>query len=148
MDWNEVAAIGQCAGAVATFVAVVVSLYLSKNNRRSKVRIRISEPLTIVSKNSNLTRIKVKATNDGPAPITIESSSFYVSDGPRFSQPCGLPKKLDASESVEYELETSELAHTLRSVSKASGMTEITFRFIDSRDKVHEQKYKFDVDKY
>lgn len=148
VDWNEVSAIGQCAGAIATVAAVIVSLYLSGKSGRSKIRIRVSDPNRIIANGSSVTKITVRAINDGPAPITIESSSFYALDSPKFSEPCGLPKKLDVSESIAYELEVPMLAHVMRVFTNASGVTEITFRFIDSRDKVHEMKYKLNIDEY
>lgn len=45
--WTIVAAVGQVAGAVATFSAVVVSLYLSTSARKPRVKLRVGERIII-----------------------------------------------------------------------------------------------------
>ena len=45
--WTIVAAVGQVAGAVATFAAVVVSLYLATSARKPRVKLRVGERLII-----------------------------------------------------------------------------------------------------
>jgi len=45
--WTIVAAVGQVAGAVATFAAVLVSLYLATSARKPRVKLRVGERLII-----------------------------------------------------------------------------------------------------
>ena len=45
--WTIVAALGQVAGAIATFAAVVVSLCLATSARRPRVKLRVGERLII-----------------------------------------------------------------------------------------------------
>lgn len=45
--WTKLAAIGQLLGAVATFAAVVVSLWIALSERRPKLKVKAGERLTI-----------------------------------------------------------------------------------------------------
>lgn len=45
--WSIVAAVGQVTGAIATFAAVVVSLYLATSARKPRVKLRVGERLII-----------------------------------------------------------------------------------------------------
>lgn len=45
--WQKIAALGQVAGAIATFGAVAVSLWVSIRSRRPRLKIRVGERLII-----------------------------------------------------------------------------------------------------
>jgi hypothetical protein len=45
--WTIVAAIGQVAGAIATFGAVLVSLHIARDSRRPRAQVRVGERLII-----------------------------------------------------------------------------------------------------
>lgn len=47
--WSIVAAVGQVAGAIATFAAVAISLYLAVSARRPRLKVRVGERLIIGS---------------------------------------------------------------------------------------------------
>lgn len=50
--WNKVSAIGTCLGALATFIAVVVSLYQTKLTNKKKLKLKFNDPVTIVNPNT------------------------------------------------------------------------------------------------
>lgn len=83
--WTKVAAIGQVAGAVATFLAVVISLYLARDSRRPRAAVRVGERL-IIGGQMDLEVLMFSIANVGIRPIHVRSVGWrtgFFRMGPR-----------------------------------------------------------------
>lgn len=72
----KLGAYGQVLGAIATFSAVILSLYLAKQDKNP----RISLQSAIINENG-IPLIKINAVNDGKIPISM-SKTFYFQTPP------------------------------------------------------------------
>ena len=72
--WEKVAAIGQVAGAVATFAAVVVSLWIARSERRAHIKARAGLRLIAYGDGSPFEdAISILITNHGMWPVHVSS---------------------------------------------------------------------------
>lgn len=86
INWNMVAAIGQLLGAIATFMAVWVSLYLAKNRVRPRLKVVVGERLTFGIPTVPENVLIIEVTNTGEMPAVVRSfgwSSGYFRRGPK-----------------------------------------------------------------
>jgi hypothetical protein len=72
IDWNAVSAIGQVAGAIATALAVVVSLQLARRTERAMLRMKCQLATTRPGDASNAF-VSITVANIGVRPETITS---------------------------------------------------------------------------
>src|SRR3989442_9399907 len=89
--WTAVGAIGQCLGAAATFLAVLVALRTAQASGR--VQLKISGPekntaggIWCVGDHSDRndrsrTRLTFRAVNDGPRPVEIIDAGIVLPNG-------------------------------------------------------------------
>lgn len=86
--WEKVAALGQVAGAIATFAAVCVSLWLAHSERRAHLKVRAGLQMTFVGDGSPFEDvISIKITNHGLRPTHISQVGWrtgWVQCGPRW----------------------------------------------------------------
>lgn len=69
--WTKVAAIGQVAGAVATFLAVAVSLFIAFAGRRPKLRLKVGERIIIGGELPDRRVLMFSVTNMGERPVYV-----------------------------------------------------------------------------
>lgn len=69
--WSSLSAIGQLLGALATFLAVVVSLYLSRKNNTPNLQIRSK-----ITNFNNQYLLELTVFNAGKIAIPLESCFF------------------------------------------------------------------------
>lgn len=125
INWNMVSALGQIAGAVATFAAVVVSLKLARDQGRPQVRLEVSVSTLLGPPSFDVVSFTV--INRGSRPVTINGygwrtrglrwhpeSMWIVHDHRMMLQP-ELPKTLQPGEQALYLVSpTSFLSETAR----------------------------------
>ncbi len=70
--WTKIGALGQLAGALATFLAVIVSLYVVVTDRREGVKLVVGQR-KIIGGGINLDVISFEITNVGARPFVINS---------------------------------------------------------------------------
>lgn len=70
--WTKIGALGQLAGALATFLAVIVSLYVVITDRREGVKLVVGKR-KIIGGGVNLDVISFEITNVGARPFVINS---------------------------------------------------------------------------
>lgn len=70
--WTKVAAIGQVAGAVATFFAVVTALWIARQEQRTRVRVR-ARTGKVVSSHGPVSVISVSVEKVGLRSVKINS---------------------------------------------------------------------------
>jgi len=122
-DWAMLGALGQWAGAIATFAAVVVAL----GGRRPKLLVRAFEGSLVTPGQSSRDILWVEAANVGTMPVKITGFGFR---GPRnqksvmiVPQPDGPPILLSPGDSTrswtyemrikdEYGLDVAEAFHS------------------------------------
>jgi len=76
--WTKVAAIGQVAGAVATFAAVLLSLYLAFYARRPRLRLRVGIRVTIGSGEIGPQLLSFDVANSGNRPVHISGIGWHT----------------------------------------------------------------------
>lgn len=70
INWEAVAALGQVAGAVATFAAVVVSLHLARRSGRPILRVSAREHMILSGENTDhVITFSVQNLGDRPAEV-------------------------------------------------------------------------------
>jgi hypothetical protein len=69
--WTKMAALGQIAGAVATFAAVLVSLWIAQSERRAHVRVVAG--LRVVMSTPAMDVVSVLITNHGLRPVRVSA---------------------------------------------------------------------------
>ncbi|MGN1043984.1 MAG: hypothetical protein ACI4PR_04190 [Acutalibacteraceae bacterium] len=81
--WTAFEAIGGTLGAIATFVAVIVSLWQTKLSYKKKVQLSFTNNITIVPESGNELRhyIGVTITNIGNRDVVIQNWGFELDDG-------------------------------------------------------------------
>jgi hypothetical protein len=85
--WEQVAAIGQVSGAVATFLAVALSLYLALHSRRPDIKLVVGERLLLGGLDDGTRLLMFDFANRGSLPVTINSVGWktgWFRRGPRF----------------------------------------------------------------
>jgi len=82
MFWTIAAALGQIAGAIATFAAVGVSLWIVISERREKIKLSVGER-AIVGAGTKIDVIAFQITNVGHRPVRINSFGWRVGWLPR-----------------------------------------------------------------
>lgn len=69
--WEKISAIGQVAGAIATFAAVVVSLYIARRGRVPRLSLKVGERLTIGGGLPEQRLLMFSVTNMGERPVYV-----------------------------------------------------------------------------
>lgn len=69
--WAKWAAIGQIAGAIATFLAVIVSLYIARSGRRPRLKLKVGERMVIGGDEHGLKLLMFSVANMGERPVHI-----------------------------------------------------------------------------
>jgi len=114
INWDAIAAIGQCAGALATFMAVIIALRQNKPKLRIKSSVCdvLSAPPGGKFKKIDEDRLYIKATNIGNIPIKVDSIGIKLSIkrfGMVMPEQGVLPRILMPSESVDVWTHTQDL---------------------------------------
>ena len=78
IDWNAVAAIGQVVGAVATFMAVWVSLRLARKARVPDARLKVSTVLIISPGLNDIRVLMFSVTNSGERSIHVRTVGWQT----------------------------------------------------------------------
>jgi hypothetical protein len=79
IDWNVIAAIGQVAGAVATFLAVVVSMRLARKARMPEVKLKVGERLIITQGQEETPSVlMISVTNTGERAIHVRQVGWHT----------------------------------------------------------------------
>lgn len=71
--WTKVAALGQVFGAIATFLAVIVSLWLAYHARKPRLRVRVTLQTIIGGMTDGLDFLAIDVANTGERPVHIRS---------------------------------------------------------------------------
>lgn len=112
INWDMVSALGQIAGAMATFAAVVVSLKLARDHGRPQVRLEVS--LSTVLGPPSFDAVSFTVINRGSRPVTINSygwrtrglrwspESMWIMHDHRIAHQADLPKTLQPGEQAIY----------------------------------------------
>jgi hypothetical protein len=86
--WTKVAALGQVAGAAATFLAVLLSLYLATYGRRPRLKLTVGERLIITQGQAGHIRVlNFSVANAGERPVHIRGIGWrtgWLRWGPAF----------------------------------------------------------------
>jgi hypothetical protein len=69
--WTKIAAISQAAAAIATFLAVVASLYIAFRSRRPILRLKVGERVLIGGKLDGAEFLMFEVANGGERPVYI-----------------------------------------------------------------------------
>lgn len=83
--WNIVAAIGQIAGAVATFMAVWVSMSLARKGRMPDAKLQVSTGLIITHGEDDIRMLRFSITNIGERNIHVRTVGWqtgWLKSGP------------------------------------------------------------------
>lgn len=70
-NWEKIAAIGQVAGAAATFLAVVVSLWIAFHGRRPRLRLIVGERVIIGGGHDDFDVLMYEVANAGERPVHV-----------------------------------------------------------------------------
>jgi hypothetical protein len=86
--WAQVAAIGQVAGAAATFAAVLVSLWIAHSERRAHIKARCGLRLSVIGDGSPFEDvIQMVITNYGLRAVRVSSIGWrtgWIAFGPKW----------------------------------------------------------------
>jgi hypothetical protein len=86
--WTKIGAIGEVAGAVATFAAVCVSLWLARSEQRPHIKVQAGLRLLFAGDGSPFTDvISIRVTNFGLRPVRISSVGWrtgWMKRGPKW----------------------------------------------------------------
>jgi hypothetical protein len=85
--WTKVAAIGQVAGALATFLAVAVSLFIAFHSGRPKARLKVGERLIVGGVDDGIRVLVFDVANAGDRPFHVSSLGWQTGRlrfGPKF----------------------------------------------------------------
>jgi len=114
ISWAAIAAIGQCAGAVATFF--VAFLALKQNRPKIKISTQINDIILASSKPGESkkvdeNRLYIKAVNIGNIPVKIKSMGFKLPKGYLYVIPENntLPKMLMPCEEVDVWVKVNNI---------------------------------------
>lgn len=84
--WLKVSAIGQVAGALATFLAVAVSLYIALHGRRPRLKLKVGKRMFLGGGLPDRDVIMFSVTNTGERPVHVRSLGWqtgWLRWGPR-----------------------------------------------------------------
>jgi len=143
--WNAIGAMGQWVGAIATSIAVWITLQQNKPN--IKILLREVDPFYPSLSNFSL---KITIVNKKAIPITLKEASFMTWNGKRvvsynyFGN--RLPKTLNTSDDIEFEISDNELSSRLKSEGYKGKICMKLF-VMDSTYKFHNKWFLFDIDK-
>lgn len=85
-NWEKIAAIGQVAGAIATFLAVVVSLLIAFYGRRPRLRLAVGERHIYENGEKHKELLMFEVANAGERPVHIRGFGWrtgWLSWGPK-----------------------------------------------------------------
>lgn len=71
--WTKVAALGQVFGAIATFLAVFMSLWLAYHARKPRLRVTVTYQIIIGGMADGLDFLAIDVANTGERPVHIRS---------------------------------------------------------------------------
>ncbi len=87
--WTKVAAIGQVAGAIATALAAVVSLWIAFHGRKPRLKLTVGERIIFGGGQSEIRVLMFKIANAGERPVHISGVGWltgWSKWGPSFLQ--------------------------------------------------------------
>jgi hypothetical protein len=84
--WAKVAAIGQIAGAVATFLAVAVSLWIAYHSRKPRVRLKVNHSVMIGGMADGLSFLVFEVANLGERPVYVRGIGWRTGWLPRWPE--------------------------------------------------------------
>jgi hypothetical protein len=146
--WNAVGALGQWAGAVATFSAVVVAL--KQAHDMTTVRVRVSVTMGFAALGSQISdpMVIVSATNQGHRPVRLTATGMLMPDGRQlvFLEDVrdALPKTLQEAETTQYHVPVGVIARKLREEG-FTGEVMVRFYFSDTQDLRHWGKWRISI---
>lgn len=85
--WTKITAIGQVAGAVATFIAVAVSLRIANYGRRPRLRLRVTNSVVIGGMADGITFLAFEVANFGDRLAHVQGIGWHTGwafRGPKF----------------------------------------------------------------
>ena len=85
--WLQVSALGQVAGAFATFLAVVTSLYIALHGRKPRLRVVVGERMILGGHEHGGKLLTFSVANQGERPVHVSGLGWrtgWLSFGPRF----------------------------------------------------------------
>ena len=151
INWDAIAAIGQCTGALATFLAVLVALKSSKDASTVKVKVNVWMGF-FVFKNGHLgaDSIFCGAVNTGLIPIKLTNAGIRLPNKKQlifdeFKE--AIPKELKSSDATQYSIEINRLIEVLKS-NGIQGNVTLKFYFGDTRGNRYYKKWKFNTNKW
>jgi hypothetical protein len=145
MDWNAVGAIGQWAGAIATFCAVLVSLKMARDANSIRVKIRAGRGVVTFGQGP-VAVFTFSATNLGSRPVTLTSMGFILPSGIQLLPKMfsgQLPKKLEPLERLPLIAPVGEMAHLLAE-SNHQGRVKLRVFFDEESGSRHTCKWTLD----
>ena len=146
INWDAVAAIGQCLGAFATFVAVWVALYQIRRTTTGCIKILVNHGFGIYN-NGILGEpfYSFSAINNGAVPITITSCGINIPSKKLDCQFLDITEiKLEPSASIMKCLVFTEINHTLNNLH-LYGRVKLRVYFRDTTGRTHYKKFQFKV---
>ena len=84
--WAKVAALGQVAGAAATFLAVVVSLWIAYHSRKPRVRLTVNTSVIIGGMADGIRFLVFEVANLGERPVYVRGIGWRTGWLARWSQ--------------------------------------------------------------
>lgn len=143
-DWEAIGAIGQVAGAIATFLAVVVALRV----RKAKLKIKLVE---LFAKDSSDDRIQVHVVNDSEITVKLDSFIFRVGMEQKnwvlTNKVEGLPFVLEPHLDKIFSIAHEDIATTI--MEELQGTQNLALFIQDAKGKQHPVKpFSLNIEKY
>ena len=84
--WTKLAAIDQIAGAAATFLAVVVSLWIAYHSRKPRVRLKVNHSMIIGGMTDGISFLVFEVANLGERPVHVRGIGWLTGWFPKGPQ--------------------------------------------------------------
>lgn len=150
INWDAVAAIGQWAGAIATFWAVMVALKQVRDASTVRVIVKALPGFISEGPYASENLVFISATNAGQRPVKLTSAGILLPDGNQLMHPGKygevLPVTLQEAEEITYHVSARQLAVGL--IDRGySGRIDLKFYFEDTRGVRHYRMWRqFDIE--
>ena len=165
MFWAAFAAIGQAVGAIATSVAVIITLWQIKYANKKRLKLRFWDKNVVFSENGNLEFhfVNLTVTNIGNRNVIIKNWGIKVSKKqnllivPDMKNPIvkmiqkPLPCTLEPEETIDLVLDIKLFLNNLRKQVKESVFSEkenLILYVVDSTGKMYFVKSEKSIKKY
>lgn len=148
-DWNAVGALGQWAGAIATFSAVAVALKTTYDASKNRIKVEVSFGFLTGIQPEGVQMIIFSATNIGVRQVKLQSSGVVLPNNSQLIFPYDtidkLPATLQSSDQVTYWVILENVKAALRE-RNLHGTIKLKVFFTDSHGIRHWGKLKIPIE--